>query len=347
MSTDVFISYAARDRDQANIIALALQDEGLTVWWDASLLPGQAWEEQIFKALKGAQLILAIVSPISARSEGLAIREWRFAIENGLKIAPVMIGGASFDETPPLVQDLRQRQGFRFDVDRPDQSAGELARQVAQDLRSLRGDPPPAADEALRANRPAADAALRRLATDAAETARKVSTPPPAAKSDEAPASVFVVHGHDLDMLDAVATELSNLNVEPIILNRVRTSDDHLFAKFRAVADKARHAIVLIGGDDVGTSFTDFFHPAGGTPSLQFRARQNVVLELGFFYGKLSEENVFVFQKSPPPTEKMLPRFELPSDLSGKIYEDFSGNWKDVLRQRLSDAGFMTTTPRS
>jgi predicted nucleotide-binding protein len=335
MSADVFISYAARDRSHANTIALALQHEGLTIWWDASLLPGQAWEEQIFKALKEAQLILAIVSEASARQEGFAIREWNFALENNLRIAPVIIGdgGAALDGTS-LGQQLGRRLGYRFNEARPEQSAREIARMVALNLQSVR------------ANLPRADeAALHKLASAAAETARQISNPPPAAKSDEPPVSIFVVHGHDLEMLDAVATELANLNVEPIILNRVRTSDDHLFAKFRAVADKARHAIVLIGGDDVGASFTDFFHPAGGTPSLQFRARQNVVLELGFFYGKLSEENVFVFQKTPSPTEKMLPRFELPSDLSGKIYEDFSGDWKGVLRARLSDAGFATKAP--
>jgi predicted nucleotide-binding protein len=342
MSVDVFISYMALDRDYANTIVLALQKEGLTVWWDASLLAGQAWEEQIFKVLKEAQLILAIVSPASARQEqGFAMQEWWFALENNLRIAPVIIGDVTLGDDFQGRQ-LSMRTGFLFDESRPDESAAEIARRVAQDLRTPRADPLPGANEAPRANQPAADAALRRLANDAAATAREVSNPLPAGKSDEPPASIFVVHGHDLDMLDAVAAELAKLNIEPVILNRVRTSDDHLFAKFRAVANKARHAFVLIGGDDVGASLTEFFHPAGGTPSLQFRARQNVVLELGFFCGRLSEENVFVFQKSPPPTEKMLPRFELPSDLSGKIYEDFSGDWKDVLRQRLSDAGFAT-----
>jgi hypothetical protein len=56
---------------------------------------------------------------------------------------------------------------------------------------------------------------------------------------------------------------------------------------------------------------------------------------------------VFIFQKPPPPTEKMLPRFELPSDLSGKIFEDFSDDWKDTLRQRLKDAGFAVDGRRS
>ncbi|HEX9169562.1 MAG TPA: TIR domain-containing protein [Roseiarcus sp.] len=282
MSADVFISYSARDRDYANIIALALKNEGLTIWWDASLLPGQAWEEQIFKALKEARLIMPIVSRASAgQKESFAIRQLRFAIENTLMIAPVTIGDFALDELP-LGHVLGRRQSFRFDESQPDQSAREIAAKVARLVRSFQAKPPLIPDVALQrfapdaddTSRPVSDQrsdddALRQLAVDAAETAREVSNPPPA-KADETPASIFVVHGHDLEMLDAVAAELSNLNVEPVILNRVRTSDDHLFAKFRAVADKARHAIVLIAGDDVGASFTDFFHPAGGTPTCSF-----------------------------------------------------------------------------
>ena len=69
----------------------------------------------------------------------------------------------------------------------------------------------------------------------------------------------------------------------------------HLFAKFKAIAGQANHAIVLISGDDVGAAFRDFGHPAGEAARLEFRARQNVILELGFFYGKLSEEHVFEY----------------------------------------------------
>jgi hypothetical protein len=59
-----------------------------------------------------------------------------------------------------------------------------------------------------------------------------------------------VVHGHVEGMLDAVTTELKRLDIVPVVPNRVRTSNDHLFANFKAVASDAKHAIVLISGDD-------------------------------------------------------------------------------------------------
>jgi hypothetical protein len=33
-------------------------------------------------------------------------------------------------------------------------------------------------------------------------------------------------------------------------------------------------------------------------------------------------------------------RLEEPSDLAGKIFEDFSGDWKAILVERLREAGF-------
>jgi predicted nucleotide-binding protein len=159
-------------------------------------------------------------------------------------------------------------------------------------------------------------------------------------RAAEPPRSIFVVHGHDEEMLEAVTAELERLHIQPVVLKRVRTSDEHLFAKFKAIAGRADHAIVLISGDDVAASFRDFVHPAGGVARLEFRARQNVILELGFFYGKLTEERVFVFRKAPPTSDRVVNRIEDPSDLAGKIFEDFAGDWKVILRERLKEAGF-------
>ena len=201
MSADVFISYVSFDRDRANIIALALQKEGMAVWWDASLLPGQAWDEQILKALKEARIILAIISYGSVKSD-FARREWQFAIENGLKIVPVVIGGWGAFESLPVDHGLRQIQAFEFDNTRPDQSATKLARELVRypGLKPNRRQGPEG--ESIRRRRRASSA--RNRCCENRATSR--SNPPPA-KSDQPPASIFVVHGHDLNMLDAVATD--------------------------------------------------------------------------------------------------------------------------------------------
>ena len=62
------------------------------------------------------------------------------------------------------------------------------------------------------------------------------------------------------------------------------------------------------------------------------RARQNVVLELGYFVGKLKRNRVCALCK---------PGVEIPSDFHGVVYVelDDKGGWRTRLAQELSDAG--------
>jgi predicted nucleotide-binding protein len=325
MATDIFVSYARSDRKFADTVVMALEAAGLRVWWDAELLPGQAFAAQIRNVLQDARIVLGILSPTSLRSPWV-ISELTYAHTNGITIVPVLVGGASPQDLPIPLNTI---QSLVLDERNPEASAREIALKLAALLGSL-GSP----------STPGAAEARRRLASAAAETARKASIAPLDAKTPEPPRSIFVVHGHDEEMLDAVTAELERLAITPVVLKRVRTSDNHLFAKFMAIAGDANHAIVLISGDDVGSSFRDFAHPAGGVARLEFRARQNVILELGYFYGKLGEEHVFVFRKRPPLSDRVVNRLEEPSDLAGKIFEDFSGDWKAILSERLREAGF-------
>ena len=105
------------------------------------------------------------------------------------------------------------------------------------------------------------------------------------------------------------------------------------------VAGKARFAIVLLSADDYGASRRQYDQPGVGDRSLQFRARQNVILELGFFYGKLGMEQVFVVAKGP---DFVFPNFERPSDLDGVVFDSLEDDaWQTTLKGRLRDAGFV------
>jgi predicted nucleotide-binding protein len=325
VTADIFISYARTDRKFAESIVAALAASGLQVWWDAALLPGQAFDAQIRNVLQDAKVVLGVLSPMSLRSQWV-ISELTYAHANGIRIVPVLVSGARPEDLPVPFNTI---QALVLDEAHPDASAREIALKLTALLRTMGGQPPPGTAEAR-----------RRLASAAAETARQASSTPTQTKTPEPPRSIFVVHGHDEDMLDAVTAELESLGITPVVLKRVRTSDNHLFAKFMAIAGDAKHAIVLISGDDVGAAFRDYAHPAGGMARLEFRARQNVILELGYFYGKLGEEHVFVFRKPPPVCDKVVNRLEEPSDLAGKIFEDFSGDWKAVLSERLKEVGF-------
>ncbi len=112
-----------------------------------------------------------------------------------------------------------------------------------------------------------------------------------------------------------------------------------MIEKFFEVGKAADFAIVLLSGDDMGASRLQYETTNVGERALQYRSRQNVTLELGFFYGKLGWESVFVLEREPP---KVFPNFERPSDLNGVLWDryDKQGKWRTELHSRLVKRGF-------
>jgi predicted nucleotide-binding protein len=153
------------------------------------------------------------------------------------------------------------------------------------------------------------------------------------------PRSVFVVHGQDGAFLAEVEQFLSSIGVKSIVLRRIGGPAQSLFQKFMQWGRETRFALVLVSADDFGASLMQYEAQGVGERCLQFRARQNVILELGFFYGHLGWENVFVLFK---PADRVYPNFERPSDLDGVVFDnvDETGKWRDYLVAKLRDAGF-------
>jgi hypothetical protein len=145
---------------------------------------------------------------------------------------------------------------------------------------------------------------------------------------DERPAfatvsrKVFIVHGRDNEAKVEVARFLSKIGLEEIILHERPNAGRHLLTKFQEEADGASFAVVLITPDDEGGVV--------GGPQRK-RARQNVVLELGFFIGKLGSSHVAALVKGD---------VETPSDFDGIGYIslDTAGAWKALLARELSAA---------
>jgi predicted nucleotide-binding protein len=136
---------------------------------------------------------------------------------------------------------------------------------------------------------------------------------------------VFVVHGHDTGLKQAVARFLEKLDLEPVILDEQPNQGRTIFKKFSDHSDVA-FAIVLLTSDDVGGK--------RGTPpeKLSPRARQNVILEFGYFLGKFGPAAVCALYE---------PGVELPSDVSGMLYipvEDGVG-WMLKVATELKAAG--------
>lgn len=135
---------------------------------------------------------------------------------------------------------------------------------------------------------------------------------------------VFVVHGHDNEVKEATARFLAKLGLSPIILHEQPNSGRTLIEKFETYSDDVAFAVVLLTPDDVGGLRSSATVP-------QPRARQNVVLELGYFMGRLGRSRVCALHKQG---------VELPSDYQGVVYieMDAAGAWKPKLAQELIEA---------
>src|SRR5690606_32812906 len=93
------------------------------------------------------------------------------------------------------------------------------------------------------------------------------------------PDSIFVVHGHDNVALREVVSFVDGLGIRPVVLKDAAGPDQSLLQRFFRVAGEARFAVVILSADDVGAARRQFDAPNVGDKSLQFRARQNVILE--------------------------------------------------------------------
>ena len=79
----VFLSYASKDAQAAQLICGALRSAGLEVWFDQSELQGgEAWDRQIRKQIHDCALFVPVISVHSdARREGYFRREWKLAVD--------------------------------------------------------------------------------------------------------------------------------------------------------------------------------------------------------------------------------------------------------------------------
>ncbi|QNN24320.1 nucleotide-binding protein [Planctomycetales bacterium ZRK34] len=139
-------------------------------------------------------------------------------------------------------------------------------------------------------------------------------------------AKVFIVHGHDDGLKNEVARMLEKLDINAIILHEQANKGATTIEKLETNAADVDFAIVLLTPDDMGYSVSK------GEGSKQPRARQNVVLELGFFYGMLGRSKVCAIIKGD---------IEQPSDYLGSLYiaYDEPGAWKYLVGKELIAAG--------
>ena len=143
-------------------------------------------------------------------------------------------------------------------------------------------------------------------------------------KSSANTRQVFVVHGRDVAAKEQVRTFLTQLDLEPVILDEQPNRGNTVIEKFEENADVG-FAVVLFTPDDTGGLASTSNEPRP-------RARQNVIFELGFFVGKLGRKKVCVLHKGD---------VEIMSDYQGVIYVSMydDGGWQLKLAQEIQRAG--------
>jgi predicted nucleotide-binding protein len=139
---------------------------------------------------------------------------------------------------------------------------------------------------------------------------------------------VFIVHGHDHEMLRDVEAYVRRIDIDPVILIDEPNKGGTVVEKFERNS-AVQFAIVLFSPDDMGRAFD------APPEALKRRPRQNAVLELGFFIGKLGRENTVLLVDATSTDE-----VEYPSDLGGLIPISYrrDSDWKTKLTREFRAA---------
>jgi predicted nucleotide-binding protein len=137
-------------------------------------------------------------------------------------------------------------------------------------------------------------------------------------------APIFIVHGHDTLRAESVAHTVSTATGrKTIILRDEANLGQTLIEKFEKHAAEVSYAIIILTPDDHGSR--------AGETNTRPRGRQNVIFEMGYFYGLIGRHNVSVLIR---------PGVEQPSDMDGIAYITFDDDraWKTELLRELKHA---------
>lgn len=159
-------------------------------------------------------------------------------------------------------------------------------------------------------------------------------TPPPPRRSAGPDDRVFIVYGHDTTARDGLELTLRRMGMEPIVLGKLPAGGDTIIEKLERYLGSEGNigfACVLLTPDDQGNAVSD-------PENRKYRARQNVVLELGMVLARLGRKRVAILHKAS---------VELPSDINGLIYIPFTERVEEASTQlfrELEGAGYRPRT---
>lgn len=127
---------------------------------------------------------------------------------------------------------------------------------------------------------------------------------------------VFVVYGHDGNARTQLEAMLRRWDLEPIIIDQLVSSGATIIEKLEEHTNEVNFGIVLATPDDIG-------YAKNNEDKKRYRARQNVVLELGMLLAKIGRSKVAILLSQAEDMEK-------PSDIDGLIYIPFKDNIEET-----------------
>lgn len=133
------------------------------------------------------------------------------------------------------------------------------------------------------------------------------------------PSVVFIIHGHDEEMKKSVQVFLSRGDLQDIVLHEQPDKNLTVIEKLIQEGAAADYVIGLLSPDDVQEDGS-------------VRARQNVILEIGYFIGKLGRDKVRLLRRG---------NTAIPSDLQGILFENYdeAGAWRIKLAKEIQAVG--------
>lgn len=173
---------------------------------------------------------------------------------------------------------------------------------------------------------------------------QRKKTPIPLSKN------VFIVHGRDHKPMKELKTMLSEFGLNPIVLHEQPSGSRTVVEKLEKYSDVG-YSFVILTPDDVGALYSKFVklrperlikRSLRSILDLKPRARQNVVLEFGYFMGLLGRNRVCCLHKGSIKLP-LAKRVELPSDMHGIVYVPFKDSVeevRDMIIKELKEAGY-------
>lgn len=121
------------------------------------------------------------------------------------------------------------------------------------------------------------------------------------------PAKVLLIHGHAADRVELQEWLQNEELANPVVMAQQFTAGQTLPEKFEYLAEEADAAIALATPDDLAST-------ASQTDLKRERARQNVWVEVGWFWGRLGRRRILLLVRGD---------VEIPSDLDGIEYHNY------------------------